>query len=75
MADEFDDGGGHVLIDALHRRHVAELPMVLAHADFYRQVKRAVGVMAGVIDFVDQRRAGLGPFDVDAMTDGTVVRK
>ena len=51
------------------RRHVAELPVMLAHAALRRQTERAIGVMAGLIDLVDQRRSAFAALCIPAVTD------
>ena len=51
-----------------HRRHVAKLPVMGAHAVLDRELKRNVGVMRRLIDTMQERRSLVRSVQANAMT-------
>ena len=72
LADIGDDPV-HILAGDLGlRRHVSERPMVLGHTVLHGNIKGHIGVVAWIIDIMDQWRALISPGSVRAMTCCTI---
>jgi len=57
LADELDDLLHRPITHLRLRRHVAEVPVMLRNATLGSKHERGVGVVAGLIDLMDERRA------------------
>ncbi len=55
------------------RGHVAEVPVVSRYAVVDGIVEREVGMMADLVESIDQRRAGRSSFGCFPVADGTTV--
>ena len=72
LADVADDLLNVIRRDARHRRHVAERPVMLPHSLTDRCANTEVGVMAGLVDAVDQRWALTGALGIHPVTERAV---
>lgn len=60
LSNPRDDVRGILAVDSRYRRHVAEIPVMLVHAPRDGEIEGEIGVMRGLVDPVDQRRALVG---------------